>query len=285
MVSWPATSRVMSSSRSSWSDMPRPSSSRAWISIESTSSRSSRSGAARRRRISSNSSSSAGSMTCRKARTRDSRCGPITAIMAMRRGSEPQESTSRRASSNRRRRVVSVTPNTVRITTSSVIACMRGHTFRGRPARPAGHLALGDLGHRLPVAAHPLAVERGEHELALRHVRLLVQEEHGVAAEEREQHHVGLAGVQKARVAGEHLLHRVGVGQEHPGALVHDPQGEHVPVAPPAALHHGRGPHDPLDALDRLRCGGPRGQARRCGHGGSSTGPCPHRRCRWSTRR
>ena len=40
MVSWPATSRVMSSSRSSWSDIGEPSSWRASSSIESTSSRS-----------------------------------------------------------------------------------------------------------------------------------------------------------------------------------------------------------------------------------------------------
>ena len=41
-----------------------------------------------------------------------------------------------------------------------------------------------------------------------------------------------------ARVAGEDLLDRVGVGEHHPRALVRDPQREHVAVAALAVLEH-----------------------------------------------
>ena len=45
----------------------------------------------------------------------------------------------------------------------------------------ADELAHCDLRHRVRVAAHPLAVEGREHQLPLRHVGILVEQQHGVA--------------------------------------------------------------------------------------------------------
>jgi hypothetical protein len=50
---------------------------------------------------------------------------------------------------------------------------------------PALDLRAGDLGDHLPVALHALAVEGRQQELALRHVRRLVQEQDGVVTEQR----------------------------------------------------------------------------------------------------
>ena len=98
-------------------------------------------------------------------------------------------------------------------------------------ARPALDLLAGDLGHQLAVALHPLAVERGQQQLALFHVRALVEQQQRVLAEHRQQDPVGLAGVEHARVAGEHLLDVLGIGQHHPRPLVDDPERERLPEA------------------------------------------------------
>ena len=132
-------------------------------------------------------------------------------------------------------------------------ALHRGAHRVGLPGRPALDLRGRDLGHRLLVAAHALAVEGRQHQLALRHVGALVQQQHRVVPEHRQQHDVRLAGVQHARVAGEDLLDRVGVGEEHPRALVRDPQREHVAVAAPAVLEHRPRPEDPARRLERAR--------------------------------
>jgi hypothetical protein len=125
---------------------------------------------------------------------------------------------------------------------------------RQRVARgPSSDLARRHLGHRPLVAAHALAVEGRQHQLALRHVRVVVQQEHRVAAEHRQQHDVRLTGVQQSRVALEHLLHRIRVAEEDPRALVRDLQREHVAVAPLRVVHHRGGPCDPACGLKRAR--------------------------------
>ena len=85
--------------------------------------------------------------------------------------------------------------------TSSVTACIRGSSSKRLAARPALDLALGHLAHELAVALHPLAVERRQHQLALAHVRALVEQQHRVVADQRQQDHVALAGVEDLRVA------------------------------------------------------------------------------------
>ena len=72
--------------------------------------------------------------------------------------------------------------------------------------------------------------------------------------------HVRLAGVQQPRVAGEDLLDRVRVGDEHPGALVGDLERERVAVAAPAVLHVGRGAHEPAAVCSARGALGPGGR-------------------------
>ena len=66
------------------------------------------------------------------------------------------------------RRSASATPNTARRITSSVIACMLGWTANGAPVGQRRDLALGRLAHDRLVRAHPLAVERRQHQPAAR---------------------------------------------------------------------------------------------------------------------
>jgi hypothetical protein len=112
-------------------------------------------------------------------------------------------------------------------------------------------LARGHVGHCLLVAPHPLAVERRQHQLALCHVGVVVEQEHRMAPEDGHQHDVGLARVKQPRVAGEDLLDRIGMADEDPGALVGDPERERVPVAPRGVLHEPGGPGDPASGLKR----------------------------------
>ena len=93
---------------------------------------------------------------------------------------------------------------------------MRGHSSSGSPRGQRAISCPRDLGHQLAVALHPLAVERRQQQLALGHVRLLVEQQHRVRAEHRPEDPVGLAGVQEPRVAGEDLLDVLGVGEQDP---------------------------------------------------------------------
>ena len=78
-----------------------------------------------------------------------------------------------------------------------------------------------DVEHRASVGVHALAVERGEHHLALAEVLGAVEEEERVLAEERLEHEVRLAGVPLVRAESEDLLHDLGVGD-------HDDGGSHA---------------------------------------------------------
>ena len=113
--------------------------------------------------------------------------------------------------------------------------------------RPARHLALGGLGHHLHVAAHALAVEGREQQLALAHVALLVEREQRVLAERvAERERVGLAGVEDRGVAGEDALHLGRVGHVDHAPEDREARGEDVPVAAPAPDHPAirRGRHE-----------------------------------------
>ena len=114
----------------------------------------------------------------------------------------------------RARRSSPRTPNTARRITSSVIDCMRGRSAKGRAERPALDLALRDVGDQLTVAAHPLAVERRQQQLALAHVVVLVERQQRELPERRLEHApVGLARVDRARVAREDLLDGLRLGE------------------------------------------------------------------------
>ena len=82
-------------------------------------------------------------------------------------------------------------------------------------ARDRRDLLRGHLLHQPGEALHPLAVEGGEHQLALLHVGVLVEQQHRVAADDRFQHPCALAGVQDVGRRGEDLFHLVGVGEHH----------------------------------------------------------------------
>ena len=73
--------------------------------------------------------------------------------------------------------------------------------------RPALHLPQGDLAHQLAVALDPLAVEGRQQQLALLHVRRVVEGEDRVRAERRLQdRRVRLARVELLGGAGEDAL-------------------------------------------------------------------------------
>jgi len=139
----------------------------------------------------------------------------------------------------------------------------------GGPGRPALDLAGGDLGHRLAVALHALTVERRQQQAALADVRLLVEHQNGVVAEEGTQDVVALAGVEDPRVAGEDLFHGLGVGDHHPGAFVGDLDREHVAEAGPALLQHPLRLPRPDRRLQRPRHPRSGRQAGRQGCGGN----------------
>jgi hypothetical protein len=143
----------------------------------------------------------------------------------------------------------------VATTARSTVVILKSARRQREPlrARPRGDLALGDLAHQLPVALHALAVERRQQQLALRQMRVLVEDEHRAAAEHGPQDRVGLARAQHARVAGEDLLDRVRVREEDPRSLVDDPDREDVAVARAAALHERHRPRDPAEGAERRR--------------------------------
>jgi hypothetical protein len=133
VVSWPATSSVISSSRSSRSLIGEPSSCVAETSRERMSSRSALRGSARRARISSISSSSTGSSTRLKNPRRSIRAGPTVDIRTNRLGRVIQSIIPPSMARIRSRRSPGSRPNTARRMISSVSACIRGAMAMGSP--------------------------------------------------------------------------------------------------------------------------------------------------------
>jgi hypothetical protein len=72
-------------------------------------------------------------------------------------------------------------------------------------------------------------------------VGLLVEDEDGVATEDRGEDLIALTGMEDLRITGEDLLDRRRIGQDHPGAFVGDAQREHVAVAVLAAVEQAPG--------------------------------------------
>ncbi len=249
VVSWPATSSVISSSRSSVSSIGEPSSWRARSSRERMSSRSSRSSAVRRSWISRMTAASTGASARRSIFRRSSRSGPSTAIATRRDGRVVQSSAS---------------PSTPRSSAARAGILdaedrpddhRQGHGLHPRPqlrgpGGPRADLGLGDLGDQLAVALHALAVEGRQQQLALGQVLLAVEQQHRLVAEHRPQHDVGLARAEQLGVGGEHRADVRGIGDEDPRALVGDPHGERRPEALAGAGHERAGPRHPGQGLD-----------------------------------
>ena len=118
----------------------------------------------------------------------------------------------------RSRRSSSWTPKTARMITARVIRWVWGRRAKGLADRPALHLRQGDLAHQLPVGLDPLAVEGRQQQLALAHVRLVVEGEDRVRADGRlEDGRVRLAGVHLGGRAGEDLFDQLRGGRRRRG--------------------------------------------------------------------
>ena len=76
---------------------------------------------------------------------------------------------------------------------------------------PSGDLALGQLAHQLGQGLHRVAVEGGQHQLALAQVWLLVEQDHRVWADDRLEDARALARVQHLRGRLEDFLDLIGV--------------------------------------------------------------------------
>ncbi len=120
-------------------------------------------------------------------------------------------------------------------------------------ARPALDLALRDLRDQIGELLHLLAVERRQHELALREVGALVEQDHGVLADDRLEDARALAGMQDVRRCGEDLLDLGGVREHHERRDAEQADREALaepvavsleigewPVPPGHRLNHGR---------------------------------------------
>ena len=122
-------------------------------------------------------------------------------------------------------------PNTARRITSSVSAWKRGCSSIGLPGRPRRCLLVGDLLHGAGQPLHLLAVEGGQHQLALAEVVALVEQDHRVLADHRLEDARALTGVQHLRVGGEDLLDLRGVGDHHERRRLQQPDREPLAVA------------------------------------------------------
>src|SRR4051812_24279208 len=128
-----------------------------------------------------------------------------------------------------------------------------------RAGAPSRDLRRGDLLHHAREGAHALAVEGGQHQLALGEVLGAVEQQHGPRADDRLEHACALARVQDVGGRGEHLADLVGLREEDPLALgrAHVDR-EAIAVARAALLHERHGPQRPAEQVrrDRPRPGG-----------------------------
>ena len=137
----------------------------------------------------------------------------------------------------------------------------------GLADRPALHLLARHRHDQLAVALDPLAVEGRQQQLALAHVRLVVEGEDRVRTQRRLEHgRVGLAGVEDRGRAGEHGLDQVGPGDVDDPAEEGEADGEDVPMA---ALVVGEEAERVTGIANRLH---KRGRARAGGQGAAPGG-------------
>ena len=123
--------------------------------------------------------------------------------------------------------------------------------LRGLAARPALDLADGGLLHQPGEGLHLLAVEGGEHQLALLHVLGLVEQDHRVGADDRLEDPRALAGMQVLGRRGEDLLDVRRVRMHHERRHAEEAEREAVAVEPAGALQEGNRARPPADALQQ----------------------------------
>jgi hypothetical protein len=116
---------------------------------------------------------------------------------------------------------------------------------------PAGDLLLGHLGDEAVERLHLLAVERGEHQLALREVRALVQQDDRIAPDDRLEDLRALARVQDVGRRGEDLPDLVRVGHHHERRRTEETDREAPAVARAGPLEIGGRARPPPKTLQR----------------------------------
>ena len=252
VVSCPATSSVTSSSRSSRSVIGCPASSRAASSIVITSSPSSPVRAAL------------------LDQREDERVGAVAHLDEALPGGQPAEVAAEQRQQRERRRAE--VEQLLERGAQLVELRPGGHAEHGaqdhlerqrlralvqperRAGAPAGDLRRGDLLHHAGEGAHALAVEGGQHQLALGEVLGAVEQQHGARADDRLEHARALARVQDVGGRGEHLADLVGLREEDPLALGRaDVDREAIAVARAALLHERHGPQGPAEQVERHR--------------------------------
>ena len=144
-----------------------------------------------------------------------------------------------------------------------------GAQREGLADRPGLHLPARRLADQLAVAAHPLAVEGRQQQLALLHVRRVVEGQHRVRAERRLEHgRVGLAGVELLGRAGEDRFDQGRVGDVERRPKKGKERREDVAVA---ALQLDQEAERVAGVAQRLQQGR-RLRARAAGRGGHASG-------------
>jgi hypothetical protein len=123
----------------------------------------------------------------------------------------------------------------------------------GLASGPALDLPRGDRAHHLGQARDLLAVEGRQHEPALGEVRVLVEQDHRVAADQRLEDARAVAGVQDLGGRREDLLDLVGIGQHHERRRPDEAHGEALAVARAAALEERHRPRPPAHRLQPSR--------------------------------
>ena len=136
---------------------------------------------------------------------------------------------------------------------SSVSRWRWGWSATGSLQRPGVQLALGQLGHQVGQALHLLAVERREQQLALLEVGPLVEQDHGVAADQRLEHPRALAGMKDVRRRLEQLLDLLGIRENHERRLEWQANGDARAVALAQPFKRGGRPLPGRDQLERHR--------------------------------
>ena len=132
--------------------------------------------------------------------------------------------------------------------------CLEAGVEDHRPVRrPRCGLLLRDLLHGAGEALHLLAVEGGQHQLALREVLALVQQNDRVAADHGLEDARPLTGVQDLGVGREDLLDLVRVRGHHERRSAQQPEREAVAVPRSTALQERNRARPPCDRLDRAR--------------------------------
>ncbi len=171
-------------------------------------------------------------------------------------------------------------PKTARRMISRVKACRGAWSADRLVRRPGVELALGQLVDEAGQALHAVAVEGGQQQLALLHVRSLVEQDHRVAADDRLEQACALAGVQDVRRRGEDGLRVLGIGEDHERRLTEQTRGEARAVLPAKALEAGDRSRPEADGLQRSGNARSRRECR-VSHpvGDPATG---HRRCETS---